>query len=166
MLRLSIIIPVHNEAPTLAEIICRVRATNLAYEIIVVDDGSTDASPAILAQLQHSGRPALRLLRHQTNRGKGAAMRTGLAAVTGDLVLVQDADLEYDPADYPKLLRPFEDPSTEVVYGSRNLQRNPRSSFSFYWGGESVELDNELALRVGHHRRGNRLQDHQERSAA
>ena len=62
-------------------------------------------------------------------------MRTGLAAVTGDLVLVQDADLEYDPADYPTLLAPFEDSTTEVVYGSRNLRRNPKSSFSFYWGG-------------------------------
>ena len=62
-------------------------------------------------------------------------MRTGLAAVTGDLVLVQDADLEYDPADYPALLAPFADPGVDVVYGSRNLQRNPKSSFTFYWGG-------------------------------
>ena len=65
-------------------------------------------------------------------------MRTGLAAVTGDLVLVQDADLEYDPADYPALLVPFANPATEVVYGSRNLRRNPKSSFSFYWGGKAL----------------------------
>lgn len=134
-MKLSVIIPVYNEEATLEEIIGRVRATGLADEIIVVDDGSGDRSPQILERLQHSGSPSLRLLRHPQNRGKGAAMRTGLAAVTGELVLVQDADLEYDPADYAALLAPFARPGVEVVYGSRNLRRNPKSSFSFYWGG-------------------------------
>jgi glycosyltransferase involved in cell wall biosynthesis len=134
-LKLSIIIPVYNEEATFEEIVNRVRATGLAHEIIVVDDGSTDASPAILTRLQNSAQPPLRLFRHEQNRGKGAAMRTGLAAVTGDLVLVQDADLEYDPADYAALLAPFADPSVQVVYGSRNLRRNPKSSLAFYWGG-------------------------------
>jgi glycosyltransferase involved in cell wall biosynthesis len=132
---LSVIIPTYNEQATLEEIIRRVRATGLVDEIIVVDDGSSDRTPALLAQLKLAGRPPLRLLRHATNRGKGAAMRTGLAAVTQNLVLVQDADLEYDPVDYPALLAPFSDPAVEVVYGSRNLRRNPRSSFTFYWGG-------------------------------
>jgi len=135
MMKLSIIVPVYNEETTLEEIIKRIRATGLAYEIIAVDDGSTDQSPAILTKLENSGEPPLRLLRHKRNRGKGAAMRTGLDAVAGDLVLVQDADLEYDPADYAALLAPFADSPVEVVYGSRNLQRNPRSSWSFYWGG-------------------------------
>lgn len=126
--------PVYNEAATLEEIINRVRATNLAYEIIAVDDGSTDDSPAILQRLA-TGQPSLQILRHDQNRGKGAAMRTGLAEVTGDYVLVQDADLEYDPADYPALLAPFGLFDVEAVYGSRNLRRNPRSSWSFYWGG-------------------------------
>jgi dolichol-phosphate mannosyltransferase len=135
MLKLSVIIPVYNEAATLADIITRVRATGLAAEMVVVDDGSSDGSAAILTRLEQSGRPALRLLRHERNRGKGAAMRTGLAAVTGDLTLVQDADLEYDPADYPALLAPFADPTVQVVYGSRNLRRNPKSSWAFYWGG-------------------------------
>lgn len=134
-MNLSIIIPAYNEEATLAEIIQRVRATGRATEIIVVDDGSTDRTPQILAELAEAGQPPLRVLHHQTNRGKGAAMRTGLAAVTGEVVLVQDADLEYDPADYPALLAPFADPGVEVVYGSRNLRRNPRSSFTFYWGG-------------------------------
>jgi dolichol-phosphate mannosyltransferase len=134
-MRLSVIIPVYNEETTLAEIITRIRATDLAYEIIVVDDGSTDSSPAILSRLQNSSHPPLGLIRHRQNRGKGAAMRTGLEAVTGDLVLVQDADLEYDPADYSALLAPFADPTVQVVYGSRNLQRNPKSSLAFYWGG-------------------------------
>ncbi|MEW5961506.1 MAG: glycosyltransferase family 2 protein [Chloroflexota bacterium] len=134
-MKLSVIIPVYNEAATLEEIISRVRATGLAHEIIVVDDGSSDPSPQILQRLQHNGRPPLRLFRHPHNRGKGAAMRTGLDAVTCDLALVQDADLEYDPADYAALLAPFADPGVEVVYGSRNLRRNPKSSFTFYWGG-------------------------------
>ncbi|HMR67892.1 MAG TPA: glycosyltransferase family 2 protein, partial [Anaerolineae bacterium] len=97
---LSVIIPVYNEAATLAEILSRVRATRLAQQIIVVDDGSADGSDEILRRLQSSDTPSLTLLRHPRNLGKGAAMRTGLAAVTGELVLVQDADLEYDPADY------------------------------------------------------------------
>jgi glycosyltransferase involved in cell wall biosynthesis len=134
-MKLSVIIPVYNEEATLEEIITRVRATDLAYEIVVVDDGSTDTSPTILSRLQDSGEPPLCLLLHEQNRGKGAAMRTGLAAVTGDLVLVQDADLEYDPADYANLLAPFSNGGVQVVYGSRNLQRNPMSSPVFYWGG-------------------------------
>ncbi len=134
-MKLSVIIPVYNEETTLAEIIRRVRATGLAHEIIAVDDGSTDSSTQILADLQSNGTPPLTILRHERNQGKGAAIRTGLTAVTGDLVLVQDADLEYDPADYSTLLAPFADPTVEVVCGSRNLRRNPRSSFAFYWGG-------------------------------
>ncbi len=133
--KLSVIIPVYNEEATLEEIIKRVRATGLADEIVVVDDGSADNSPAILTRLQNGVQPSLRILRHEQNRGKGAAIRTGLAAVSGDLVLVQDADLEYDPADYPALLAPFANPKVKVVYGSRNLRHNPRSSFAFYWGG-------------------------------
>jgi len=134
-LGLSVIMPIYNEAATLEEIIRRVRATGLAYEIIAVDDGSSDGSPGILARLQHNGHPPLRLLRHECNLGKGAAIRSGLTAATGDLILVQDADLEYDPADYPALLAPFAKPGVEVVYGSRNRRRNPKSSFAFYWGG-------------------------------
>lgn len=133
--KLSVIIPVYNEAATLAEIVNRVRATGLASEIVVVDDGSSDQSPLILEKLRNGSLPTLQIFRHERNRGKGAAIRTGLERVTGDLVLVQDADLEYDPADYPALLAPFADPQVEVVYGSRNLRRNPRSSWSFYWGG-------------------------------
>ena len=133
--KLSVIIPVFNEAASLAEIIHRVQATGRADEIVVVDDGSSDGSPAVLARLQKDLPPPLRVLHHPRNRGKGAAVRTGLAVVTGDLVLVQDADLEYDPADYPALLAPFANPAVDVVYGSRNLRHNPRSSFAFYWGG-------------------------------
>lgn len=134
-MKLSVIIPVYNEEATIEEVISRVRATGVVHQIIVVDDGSGDKSAQILQRLQDSGRPPLCLLRHDQNRGKGAAMRTGLAAVNGDFVLVQDADLEYNPADYPALLAPLVDAAVEVVYGSRNLHRNPKSSFAFYWGG-------------------------------
>jgi len=134
-MKLSVIIPVYNEAATLEEVINQVRATRLSHEIIVVDDGSSDASLTILTRLRNGHYPPLTILRHAQNKGKGAAIRTGLAAVTGDLVLVQDADLEYSPKDYPALLAPFTDSAVEAVYGSRNLQRNPRSSFTFYWGG-------------------------------
>lgn len=136
MLRLTVIIPLHNEARTLAELVRRVRATGLAHEIVAVDDGSTDASAEHLATLAAAVGTPLRLLRHERRRGKGAAVRTGLAVATGDLVVVQDADLEYDPADYAALLAPFHDPAVAVVYGSRNLRcDNGRSNFAFYWGG-------------------------------
>ena len=135
MPRLSVILPCYNEARTLPEIVRRVRATALAHEIIAVDDGSTDASAAALVELSRAPGAPLTLLRHARNRGKGAAIRTGLAAVTGDLVLVQDADLEYDPTAYAALLAPFADPAVQAVYGSRNLHPNPRSTQAFYWGG-------------------------------
>lgn len=143
-MKLSVIIPVYNEEATLEEIITRVRATGLANEIVVVDDSSSDNSPAILRRLQNGTLPPLRLLRHERNQGKGAAIRTGLAAVTGDLVLVQDADLEYDPADYPALLAPFTNPEVKVVYGSRNLRCNGHSSFAFYWGGRLLSVITNL----------------------
>lgn len=139
-MRLSVIIPVYNEEATLEEIIRRVRATRLVDEIVVVDDGSADKSLEILERLKESDAPPLRIIQHEKNRGKGAAMRTGLDAVTGDLTLVQDADLEYDPTDYPALLKPFDDNSVEVVYGSRNLRRNPKSSLLFYWGGRFLSI--------------------------
>ncbi|HEX2854902.1 MAG TPA: glycosyltransferase family 2 protein [Opitutaceae bacterium] len=133
---LSVIVPARNEAPTVAELIARVRATGLVQEIVVVDDGSTDATREILTRLANSGTPPLRIFSHQRSHGKGAAVRTGLAGVTGGIVLIQDADLEYDPADYHALLAPFADSSVQAVYGSRNLRPgNGRSNPAFYWGG-------------------------------
>ena len=137
-MKLSVLVPARDEAATLAAIVARVRATRLVHEIIVVDDGSTDPTPALLKTLA-AGDPPLMSLRHPVGRGKGAAIRTALAAATGDVVLVQDADLEYDPADYAALLAPFFDPAVQAVYGSRNLRAgNGRSTFAFYWGGRGL----------------------------
>ena len=135
-MRLSVLIPALNEEATLARVVAAVVATGSAHEIIVIDDGSSDRTPEIVGHLVASSGGLVRGLRHPRPRGKGAAVRAGLALATGSVVLVQDADLEYDPREYPGLLAPFADPAVQAVYGSRNLHGgNPRSSFSFYWGG-------------------------------
>lgn len=112
-------IPVYNEAKTVREIVGRVQASGQAYEIILVDDGSTDGTREALQRLD--GTPSPLVLLHPSNQGKGAAVRTGIAAATGELILVQDADLEYDPRDIAKLLQPVEEGRAQVVYGSRFL---------------------------------------------
>ena len=118
-MRLSVVIPVHNERPTIAECLRRVQAVDLDKEILVVDDGSTDGTREYLASLPP--RPDLRILHQPENRGKGAAVRRGFAEATGDVVVIQDADLEYDPEDYHKLLEPIREGRADVVYGSRFL---------------------------------------------
>lgn len=135
-MQLSVIIPVFNEERTLEEIIRKVNSTGLVREIVVVDDGSEDNSVKILDNLKLDNSLPLKVLYHDKNIGKGAAIRTGLSVVSSDIVLIQDADLEYDPEEnYVKILEPFNKPDTQVVYGSRNLQFNPKSSARFYWGG-------------------------------
>lgn len=118
-MKLSVIIPVYNEVESIQEILKRVRATKLAREIIVVDDGSQDGTRDVLKKLD--GKSAVRVILHEKNQGKGAAVRTGLNAASGDVLLIQDADLEYDPRDYPLLLKPIEEGIADVVYGSRFL---------------------------------------------
>jgi glycosyltransferase involved in cell wall biosynthesis len=118
-MRLSVIIPVYNERPTIEECLRRVRAVALDKEIVVVDDASTDGTREFLAAFP--AEPNLRILYQPDNRGKGAAVRRGLQEVTGDVVVIQDADLEYDPQDYHKLIEPIRDGRADVVYGSRFL---------------------------------------------
>jgi glycosyltransferase involved in cell wall biosynthesis len=118
-MKLSIIIPVYNEARTILEIIRRVQATGLVDEILVVDDGSTDGSRELLETLNQEG--MVKVIYHTHNQGKGKAVRTGIENASGDLLLIQDADLEYDPREYPILLRPIEEGIADVVYGSRFL---------------------------------------------
>ncbi len=128
-MKLSVVIPVYNEVDNVAEILKRVRATRLASEIIVVDDCSQDGTRTVLQKLD--GKGGVHLLRHEQNQGKGAAVRTGMEHATGDVILIQDADLEYSPRDYPALLQPIEDGIADVVYGSRFLG-GPRRAVMFW----------------------------------
>jgi glycosyltransferase involved in cell wall biosynthesis len=115
---ISVVIPCYNEESTIEAILARVHACEIAdKEVIVVDDASTDATSSKLQSLAQDGE--LRVIRHERNRGKGAALRTGFRAARGDVVIVQDADLEYDPREYPKLLAPIREGKADVVYGSR-----------------------------------------------
>jgi glycosyltransferase involved in cell wall biosynthesis len=118
-MKLSIIIPVYNEVKTIQEIIQRVQATGLADEILAIDDGSTDGSRDVLGNLSKEGK--VRVIYHDHNQGKGKAVRTGIQNASGDLMLIQDADLEYDPREYPNLLKPIQEGIADVVYGSRFL---------------------------------------------
>jgi len=118
-MKLSVIIPIYNEKHTLEEIISRVQKTKLAEEIVLVDDGSVDGTRDIVKKYTDEKGFVVEL--HEKNQGKGAAVRTGFKAASGDIFLIQDADLEYDPQEYPNLLKPIEDGLADVVYGSRFL---------------------------------------------
>ena len=130
---LSVIIPVYNERDTIREILSRVENTGLVSQIVVVDDGSADGTRDILKQIDAEGRKHLTIVMHERNKGKGAAVRTGIERATGDLVLVQDADLEYDPRDYPTLLFPILDGRADVVFGSRFLGGPHRVLFFWHY---------------------------------
>lgn len=150
-MKVSIIIPSYNECENIEAIVQHVQASTIEKEIIIVDDGSQDGSHEIITRLRTQF-PEIITIFHETNQGKGAAIHTALKHVSGDLVLIQDADLEYTPEDYPQLLAPFEKPSSRVVYGSRNLRRNPRVSLLFYWGGVFLSMYTNLLF-------GSRLTD-------
>ena len=118
-MKLSIIIPAYNEVKTIQEIIRRVQATGLADEILVIDDGSTDGTREILERLPKGEK--IKVIFHERNQGKGKAVRTGIQNASGDVLLIQDADLEYDPREYPNLLKPIQENIADAVYGSRFL---------------------------------------------
>lgn len=147
-MKLSILIPAYNEERTIAQILDRVLATDVGAEkeIVVVDDASTDATGAIL----ESYRGRVLVFRHATNRGKGAAIRTALSHATGDFVIPQDADLEYDPADIAGLLSTARDRGLRIVYGSRRLNRSNRrySALTFYLGGVLVTWTANFLYRL------------------
>jgi glycosyltransferase involved in cell wall biosynthesis len=128
-MKLSVIIPVYNEVESIQAILKRVQDTKLVHEIIVVDDGSKDGTRDVLKTLD--GKKGIRIILHEHNKGKGAAVRTGMAAATGDVLLIQDADLEYDPRDYPQLLQPINEGLADVVYGSRFLGGSHR--VAMFW---------------------------------
>jgi glycosyltransferase involved in cell wall biosynthesis len=129
-MKISVVIPVFNERETIAQVIGRVRAVlgEQPSEIVVVDDGSSDGTREVLRSVD-----GIRLIEHEKNQGKGAALRTGFAAVSGDIVIVQDADLEYDPRDYEKLLEPILDGRADVVFGSRFLGGPHRVLFFWHY---------------------------------
>ena len=136
-MKLSVIIPVFNEKKTIEEIIRRVQAAEvgLEKEIIVVDDASEDGTRQILENLNH---PNVKICFHSKNQGKGAALRTGFSKAKGDIILIQDADLEYDPKDYPVLLEPLLDGRADVVYGSRFLGGPHRVFFFWHYVGNKL----------------------------
>jgi len=128
-MKLSVIIPIYNERDTLEEIISRVLATGIPDELVLIDDGSTDGTVDIVKNFEGKEGFKVRLLKK--NQGKGAAVRCGLDIATGDIILIQDADLEYDPRDYPALLKPIEEGLADVVYGSRFLGGSRR--VAMFW---------------------------------
>ena len=130
-LTLSVIIPCYNELETIEPVLQRVMAVDLADEIIIVDDGSTDGTRDVLKQIEAEGYPNVRIFYHERNQGKGAAVVTGYAAATSEVFLIQDADYEYDPREYPILLKPIEEGIAKVVYGSRFLG-GPRKAMNFW----------------------------------
>jgi glycosyltransferase involved in cell wall biosynthesis len=134
-MKLSIVIPVYNEIATLDEILKRVQAVAYDKEIIVVDDASTDGSTELLRQISDEHTT---VLFHERNSGKGAAVRTGFGAVSGDIVIVQDADLEYDPNDYGRLIEPIVDGRADVVYGSRFTGGPQRVLFFWHYVGNKL----------------------------
>jgi len=138
-MKLTVIVPSYNEAKTLPRILRRILDVPLEIdkEVLVVDDGSEDSTQAVLEPMNH---PAVKVLMHRRNRGKGAAVRTALCEATGDIILIQDADLEYDPAFYPDLIKPILEGRADVVYGSRILGGSARSYRRYYWGGRFLSF--------------------------
>ena len=132
-MKLSIVIPVYNEEATISKIVDLVRSVDVGMEkeILLVDDCSRDGTRDVLQKMAAS-QADLKVLFHEVNQGKGAALRTGFSAATGDVVLIQDADLEYDPREYPRLLQPILDGHADVVFGSRFLGGGPHRVV-YYW---------------------------------
>ena len=133
-MKISVIIPIYNEAATCIELINRVQAVSLEKEIIIVDDGSSDGTAELLSKIE-----GIILLTHSINQGKGAAVQTAIEHISGDLVILQDGDLEYDPEDYQKLIKPITAGEADVVFGSRWLNNANKWSFH-YFGNKLITL--------------------------
>ncbi len=149
---ISVLIPVYNEVDSLESLLQRVEAVDfcgLKKELVIVDDGSEDGTRKILEQLEIS-QPHYRIIYHARNMGKGAALRTAIDIATGDIVAIQDADLEYDPVDYPPLIRMILDNKADVVYGSRLMDRKTRKSFAgmHYAGNIMLTMVTNLLYRT------------------
>lgn len=137
--KVSIVMPVYNEKEYVSEVVKRVFDTGIVYELIIVDDCSTDGTGDVLKEIQKSENgPRIRILQQEKNMGKGAALRRGFREVTGDVVIVQDADFEYDPRDYGKLLTPIYEGKADVVYGSRFMGDSHRVLFFWHMVGNKL----------------------------
>jgi len=145
-MKLSVIVPVFNEKNTILEVLKRISAVNIDKEILIIDDGSTDGTRDVLKTVDSHQSAVdyrnneIKIIYHKRNMGKGWAIRTGLSNVTGDVVIIQDADLEYDPQDYPKLIEPILSGEAKVVYGSRLFGKRKKSYWSFYLGGKFLSF--------------------------
>ena len=135
-MKLSVVIPVYNEKKTLSELICRVEAVKLEKEIIIVDDASTDGTRDLLKK--YEGQERFKVIYQSKNAGKGSALRAGFDKAEGEIIIVQDGDLEYDPKEYPLLLEPILDGRADVVYGSRFLGGTTRAFFFWHYVGNKV----------------------------
>ena len=133
---LSVVIPVYNELRTIEEVVRRIRGTGLPVEMVIVDDGSADGTRDILVDWREQ--PDMKIIFHAANQGKGAALRTGFAAATGEVVIVQDADLEYDPAEFSKLIQPIVENQADVVFGSRFSGDNQRVLYFWHYAGNRL----------------------------
>lgn len=132
-MKISIVIPVYNELNTLPEILSRISKVGIEKEVVIVDDGSADGTREYLQKIKRDDN--IKVLFHDENQGKGAALRTGFEHISGDIVIIQDADLEYDPEEYPKLLEPILDNRADVVFGSRFLGGPHRTLYFWHYAG-------------------------------
>ena len=138
-MKISVIMPVYNEEKTLLEILNKVKNVNIDKEVIIVNDGSTDKTKEILEQVeQHEKNPHVKIFHHEKNQGKGAAIRTGIDKASGDIILIQDADLEYDPKDYKKLIEPIANGKASVVYGSRVFSLTKKDMHTLHYYGNKM----------------------------
>jgi glycosyltransferase involved in cell wall biosynthesis len=133
-MRLSVVIPVYNERDTILEVVSRVNKVPLEKEIIIVDDFSTDGTREVLQNFSHNN---VKIFFHETNQGKGAALRTGFKQVQGDIVIIQDADLEYNPDEYPQIIAPIRDGHADAVFGSRFLGGPHRVHLFWHYVGNT-----------------------------
>lgn len=137
---LSIIIPAYNEEATIGAVIEKVLSIDAVLEIVAVDDGSTDSTGSILDGLSKGQNGKVRVIHSPANRGKGSAIRAAIPHIRGEVVIIQDADLEYDPEDMLRVAAPIRAGSAQVVYGSRILSENPRFKAAYYWGGRFLSM--------------------------
>jgi len=147
-MKLTVIIPVFNEKATIEQIIKKVKKVPVEKEIIVVDDGSTDGTAEILKEISEKDKN-IKIILKEKNEGKGSAIREGLKYVNGDVVVIQDADLEYEPTDWIEMLKFMEEKKADVVYGSRVLGKNKKSSFVFYLGGRILSIITNFLYGAG-----------------